>query len=76
MVADCTSHKAAARLQLLSPGEAAATLGRKPQTMARWRCEGFGPKFVRVGGRIAYRVDDLEAWIASRVVSSTAQRAA
>jgi len=66
-------------IQLVTPEAAAAALGLAVQTLARWRCEGYGPRHVRLsggsgGGRVAYRVADVEAWIAGRVVASTSQR--
>jgi hypothetical protein len=68
-------------IQLLTPETAAAALGLAVQTLARWRCEGYGPRHVRLsggggGGRVAYRLADIEAWLAGRVVASTAQRLA
>ena len=42
-------------------------------TLQRWRSVGIGPPYVVVGPRrIAYRTEDVERWIASRVASSTA----
>jgi len=32
-------------------------------TLARWAGEGKGPKFVRLGGAVRYRRDDVLAWI-------------
>jgi predicted DNA-binding transcriptional regulator AlpA len=34
------------------------------QSLARWACEGSGPRYIRIGGRIvAYRVGDIKAWL-------------
>jgi predicted DNA-binding transcriptional regulator AlpA len=68
-----------AGISLLTPEAASALLGLAVQTLARWRCEGNGPRFVRLGGaknrgRVAYRLADLDAWVAERVVTSTSQR--
>ena len=41
-------------------------LGIQRQTLARWRCEGFGPPWVACGRRVFYRSSDLTAWIESR----------
>lgn len=42
-------------------------------TLERWRSEGKGPPFVKVGPRrVGYRLADFERWLADRVVSSTA----
>src|SRR5262245_11985130 len=63
-------------IYLVKPTEAAPALGIAVQTLARGRCEGSGPRFVRVGGRIAYRPSDIEAWLAGRVVASTSETSA
>jgi predicted DNA-binding transcriptional regulator AlpA len=61
-------------LGLLKQREAAQALSLSPRSMERMRCEGTGPKYVRLSrGRIAYREEDLREWIARRVVNSTSQ---
>lgn len=30
-------------------------------TLERWRTKGIGPKFVRLPGRVVYRLRDIEA---------------
>jgi len=46
-------------------------IGLKTQTLARWRHEGFGPQWVRMGRRIFYRSSDLRAWVESRIRHNT-----
>ena len=60
-------------LELLTSDEAARELRLAKQTLARWRCEGVGPAFVKMGGRVRYRRLDLETWTAGRRVISTSQ---
>jgi predicted DNA-binding transcriptional regulator AlpA len=36
------------------------------QTLARWACEGRGPRYIRIGKRVVYRCSDLTAWLESR----------
>jgi predicted DNA-binding transcriptional regulator AlpA len=66
--------------RLLSNNEAAACLGIKPQTLRRWRWEGTGPSYVRLGNSVksktAYRPADLEAWLKSRTFAHTAEESA
>ena len=31
-------------------------------TLATWRSRGNGPRFVKVGGRVLYRLADVVAW--------------
>lgn len=33
-----------------------------PRTLERWRCYGSGPAFLKLGGRVVYRLDDVEAF--------------
>ncbi|MFN7226517.1 MAG: helix-turn-helix transcriptional regulator [Holosporales bacterium] len=33
-----------------------------PSTLERWRWLGVGPNFVKIGGRIRYRLDEVEAY--------------
>ena len=43
--------------------EAAKYLGHSPKTLAQWRSKGTGPRSVKRGGRVFYRLDDLKRWI-------------
>lgn len=33
-----------------------------PRTLERWRWIGGGPQYLRVGGRVVYRLADIEAF--------------
>ena len=44
-----------------------------PRTLANWRTQGVGPKYMKLGGAIVYRIDDVEAWENRNTVSSTSQ---
>jgi predicted site-specific integrase-resolvase len=55
----------------LTPEEAGRFIGAAVQTMARWRCEGGGPPFIRVGRKIMYAAEDLTAWMNARRMAST-----
>lgn len=59
--------------EYLTPGEAGRFVGVAMQTLARWRCDGSGPQFIRVGRKIMYAVADLTAWMNARRVSSTSE---
>ena len=60
-----------ARRRLYDPEEASDYLRVARQTLARWRCYGLGPRFVRMGGRIFYDFVDLDAFIAANKFQST-----
>lgn len=38
-----------------------------PRTLERWRWLGQGPRFLKIGGRVAYRLEDIEAFEAARI---------
>lgn len=51
----------------LTPAQLAARLGCSPATLARWRCEGTGPVFIKPGGtakqaHVRYRLADVLRW--------------
>ena len=56
---------------LIPSSQAPSYLGIARQTLARWRCEGGGPKFVKLGRLVFYRAGDLRTWINERTCTST-----
>lgn len=54
---------------LLDSTAAAAWLGVAPYTLRRWRCEGRGPAFVKIGSFARYRLSDLEAFADQRTIT-------
>jgi predicted site-specific integrase-resolvase len=42
-----------------------------PRTLERWRWTGEGPAFVKIGGRVIYRLDDILAFENARRCEST-----
>lgn len=36
------------------------------RTLERWRWEGRGPQYLKIGGRVVYRLSDIEAYEAGR----------
>lgn len=42
-----------------------------PRTLERWRWLGQGPRYLKIGGRVVYRLEDVEAFEAERTHSST-----
>ena len=51
---------------LLSTAEAAALLALSARTLKRYRYEGRGPTFLRLGGRVRYTRADLLEWALAR----------
>jgi predicted DNA-binding transcriptional regulator AlpA len=58
---------------LLFQADAGAVLGMTPRNLARLRATGEGPRFIKVGARVAYRMSDLSAWLDARTVTSNAE---
>lgn len=51
--------------EVLSTNEAAQAINRSPQTLRKWACLENGPiRPVRIHGRLAWRVSDLQELLA------------
>ncbi|MCR5943607.1 helix-turn-helix domain-containing protein [Ochrobactrum sp. XJ1] len=48
-------------------------IGISAQTLARWRHEGKGPSFVKIGRMVAYRTGVIRGWIAAQQRVNTSQ---
>ncbi len=48
---------------LMTITEAAARLRANARTLERWRKQGTGPAYVKVGRGVRYRADDLDAFV-------------
>lgn len=50
--------------RLLTPSEVSERYRNKikVKTLANWRSNGEGPKYVKIGGAVLYPVDELEHW--------------
>ncbi len=53
----------------LAPADAAHYLGIGYSTLKKWRSEGTGPRYAKIGGCILYRPCDLEAFLAAQLMS-------
>jgi predicted DNA-binding transcriptional regulator AlpA len=43
------------------------------RTLQRWRLEGVGPKFLKLGRLVRYRKSDLDRWADAQLRTSTSQ---
>jgi len=55
----------------LRADEAAKILGLASSTLAKLRLGGNGPVYCKLGRRVVYRREDLEAWLESHVARDT-----
>lgn len=51
--------------------EAARFLGLSSRTLEKHRTYGTGPRYSKLGGRVVYRLDDLQAWFDLGAKAST-----
>ena len=54
----------------LNTHEAAAYLGLKPNTLEVWRCKHRGPRYAKLGSRILYDQDELDAFFNARSITT------
>lgn len=52
---------------------AAGYLGVSASYLNKLRVSGGGPRFAKLGSRVRYRRVDLDAWLESRLVTSTSE---
>lgn len=70
---------AVSKIALLSPDQsfdtpgAAQYLGLSVSIMPKWRLEGRGPVFCKLGRRVVYKKSDLDAWRDARRRVSTSE---
>jgi len=60
--------------ELMNTREAASYLRLGKPTIERFRMTGEGPAYLKLGGAVRYRRCDLDAWLESRLIQSTAER--
>jgi predicted DNA-binding transcriptional regulator AlpA len=63
---------------LRSIKETAARLGLAEATLANWRVQGKGPAFVKIGSKVVYPDENIDAFITSghrRATSETTEAA-
>lgn len=61
--------------RVLNEHELADRWGMSHQTLQRWRVMGLGPKFLKLGGRVGYRIEDVEEYEQHSLRLSTSEPA-
>ena len=51
----------------LTQVELAARWRISPRTLERWRWAGDGPRFIKIGGLVRYRLEDIEGFEAEQL---------
>ena len=52
--------------------ELAARWNISHRTLERWRWSGEGPRYIKIGGRVVYRLEDVEDYEKEQLRASTA----
>lgn len=68
-----SSRRSDALVRHLNQKQLADRWNISPRSLERWRWEGKGPRFLKIGGRVAYRLEDVEAYEAGQLRASTAE---
>lgn len=55
----------------LTQGQLATRWHISPRTLEQWRWLGKGPKFLKIGARVLYDEDEVEAFEASQLCQNT-----
>lgn len=61
--------------RLLTEGELAKLWGVTPSLLQKMRYEGRGPRFVRIGRLVRYRITDVTRYLEENCVSTKSQPA-
>jgi hypothetical protein len=56
---------------LLTPKQLAGLLAVNENTLAKWRLQGVGPKFVKIQRHVRYAANDVDCWTNERTFAST-----
>ena len=59
--------------QFLSTEELSQLWNVSTNTLRKWRWEGKGPRFVKLGQRVVYRHADIEAYAENNLFASTTE---
>ena len=57
--------------RIMRTAEAADYCGSSASTFEKLRLKGGGPVYSKIGRRVVYRVEDLDAWLAVNRLRST-----
>ena len=59
--------------RLIDTVQLAEYLGNEVNTCEGWRLKGIGPRYIKVGRLVRYRIADLDLWLESQTRNSTCE---
>lgn len=66
---------AAPRQELLTIDQLSALIQVPKGTIHRWRVDGKGPRGIKLGGHLRFRMQDVDAWIATAAADVSTRHA-
>lgn len=57
--------------KLLDTNQLAEQLLNKSNTIEGWRIKGVGPRYIKIGRLVRYRLEDVELWLEAQTRNST-----
>lgn len=73
-IPDHDADKLRAQLSIVYPPVLARALGMSESALQNWRVTGNGPKFVKLGKNVFYRVEDVRDWLNHNIVDRVRSR--
>jgi hypothetical protein len=58
-------------MQHLDQNDLAKRWRISPRTLEQWRWQGRGPRYLKIGGRVVYRLPDVETFEANSLHANT-----
>jgi len=52
--------------ELLNERDVARTVGMSLASVRRWRLRHEGPRYIKIGAAVRYRLQDVRGWLESR----------
>jgi len=59
-------HTPGALLKLMTEHQVAAACAVSVASVRRWRVLGAGPRYLKIGCSVRYKLEDVRSWIESR----------
>ena len=59
--------------RLIDTVQLAEYLGNEVNTCEGWRLKGIGPRYIKVGRLVRYRIENVDLWIESQTRNSTCE---
>jgi hypothetical protein len=73
VVANHSPFSIASTPSLIDTDDLAKYLRNEVNTCEGWRLKGIGPRYIKVGRLVRYRIEDVDLWLESQTRNSTSE---